>query len=67
MRDVRILNRELCCECLCRGWNLPELGWEAKMDAVGEQQQSRRNWGAAAEADAIGGEQLKLTQLGSSS
>ena len=66
-RDVRILNRELCCECSCGGWNLPELGWEAETDTVGEQQQSGRNWGAAAEVDAIGEQQLKRTQLGSSS
>ena len=48
------------------------------MDAIGDQQLDRHNWGAAAEMDAfgerqleqthlIGGQQLKLTQSGSSS
>ena len=40
-----------------------ESSWGYKrMHAIGSSSRSRRNWGAAAEADAIGEQQLKRTQ-----
>ena len=33
-------------KCSCRGWNLPELGWAAEMDAVRKQQLKRTQSGS---------------------
>ena len=58
-----LLNLELCEECLRTlgiDWNLPE-------QLVGSSSRSRRSRGAAVEAGAIGEQQLKRMQSGSSS